>query len=171
MSTIETLFSFKGRMRRQDWWVWSLSLIVTKIAVAFSINCAIDPGGLLAASRMTSYVIGAESYLPKAVRAGLDILFLWPVLALGMKRLHDLGRSGWPVLAVNAFGLLFPRIPAPYVDWLDDAAPGFITLPIFALIIGAILWVLFDLAFRDGTPGPNRFGPSPKELGAVPVTP
>ncbi|MGH6958334.1 MAG: DUF805 domain-containing protein [Caulobacteraceae bacterium] len=27
------------------------------------------------------------------------------------------------------------------------------------------LWVLIECGFLDGTPGPNRFGPSPKGLG------
>ena len=31
-------------------------------------------------------------------------------------------------------------------------------------IIGGI-WVLIECGFLDGTPGPNRFGPSPKGLG------
>jgi uncharacterized membrane protein YhaH (DUF805 family) len=40
------------------------------------------------------------------------------------------------------------------------------------LLIGLIpligqVWLLIDLGFLDGTPGPNRFGPSPKGLGGV----
>jgi uncharacterized membrane protein YhaH (DUF805 family) len=33
-------------------------------------------------------------------------------------------------------------------------------------IIGG-LWLLIDLGFIDGTPGPNQYGPSPKGLGAT----
>ena len=38
------------------------------------------------------------------------------------------------------------------------------TLVGIVYIIGGI-WLLIDLGFLDGTPGPNRFGPSPKGLG------
>jgi uncharacterized membrane protein YhaH (DUF805 family) len=32
-------------------------------------------------------------------------------------------------------------------------------------IVGA-LWPLIELGFLDGTQGPNKFGPSPKGIGA-----
>jgi uncharacterized membrane protein YhaH (DUF805 family) len=35
-------------------------------------------------------------------------------------------------------------------------------------LIGA-LWLLIDLGFIDGTPGPNKYGPSPKGLGEAPA--
>jgi uncharacterized membrane protein YhaH (DUF805 family) len=35
-------------------------------------------------------------------------------------------------------------------------------------LIGAI-WLLVELGFLDGTPGPNKFGDSPKGLGAAPL--
>jgi uncharacterized membrane protein YhaH (DUF805 family) len=40
----------------------------------------------------------------------------------------------------------------------------------FIPLVGAI-WALVECGFLDGTPGPNKFGPSPKGLtGPAPVT-
>jgi uncharacterized membrane protein YhaH (DUF805 family) len=44
-----------------------------------------------------------------------------------------------------------------------DKSAWFLAIGLIPLI-GAI-WLLVELGFLDGTPGPNRFGPSPKGLG------
>lgn len=54
-----------------------------------------------------------------------------------IKRLHDRDKSGWWLLAMYAACLT---------------------------LIGA-LWPLIELGFLDGTPGPNKYGPSPKGVG------
>lgn len=40
----------------------------------------------------------------------------------------------------------------------------------FIPLIGA-LWTLVECGFLDGTPGPNRFGPSPKGIAGPAATP
>ena len=37
-----------------------------------------------------------------------------------------------------------------------------------ATFIG-VLWTLIECGFLDGTPGPNKYGPSPKGLGGEPT--
>jgi uncharacterized membrane protein YhaH (DUF805 family) len=63
---------------------------------------------------------------------GLAILI--PSLAVSVRRLHDIDRSGWWILIA-----LVPLI-------------GTIVLLVFALL--------------EGTAGPNRYGPNPKEATA-----
>jgi uncharacterized membrane protein YhaH (DUF805 family) len=61
----------------------------------------------------------------------LEMLFLyWVLLVLIIKRLHDLGRSGWNILL-----------------WLIPLAGQFINL-----------WNWFEFLFVKGTAGPNKFG-------------
>jgi uncharacterized membrane protein YhaH (DUF805 family) len=80
---------------------------------------------------------------PAAVFGGLgligwlvSLILLWPALANSVKRCHDRNKSGWWLLLM----------------WLASFT-----------IIGA-LWPLIELGFLDGTPGPNRFGASPKGI-------
>jgi uncharacterized membrane protein YhaH (DUF805 family) len=70
-----------------------------------------------------------------------SLVLLWPNLANDVRRCHDRDKSGW---------------------WLVLMAFACIT------IIGA-LWPLIELGFLDGTPGPNRFGPSPKGMTGAPA--
>jgi uncharacterized membrane protein YhaH (DUF805 family) len=71
----------------------------------------------------------------------LWLALLWPSLAVSVKRCHDRNKSGlWLILMYLAC----------------------------FTVIGA-LWPLIELGFLDGTPGPNKFGPSPKGLGAEPA--
>jgi uncharacterized membrane protein YhaH (DUF805 family) len=46
----------------------------------------------------------------------------------------------------------------------DRDYPGVMSLISLVPLVGS-LWALIDLGFIDGTPGPNRYGPSPKGLG------
>ena len=73
----------------------------------------------------------------------LMIALLWPSIANSVKRLHDRDKSGWWLVAMY--------------------------LACFT-VIGA-LWPLIELGFLDGTPGPNKFGPSPKGLSGPALTP
>ena len=60
---------------------------------------------------------------------------LTPALAVAIRRLHDVGKSGWFL-----FVALIP-------------------------LVGPI-WLLI-LACKDGDPGPNLYGPNPKEIPQV----
>ncbi len=73
----------------------------------------------------------------------VELALLWPSLANSVKRCHDRNKSGWWLIAYY--------------------------LACFT-IIGA-LWPLIELGFLDGTPGPNRFGPSPKGIAGPAVAP
>jgi len=161
----EALFSAKGRMRRRDWWLWSIGL-----AVVFGISEFL----------MHSF-FGRASFLEDAAFKGLPsngfqywLVFVttvghWPSVCLTAKRWHDRNRSGW----LAGFGPLV-SIPQIALQHLGAAAEGF--APQFAVgtaqaVIGFAavaygVWVLIDCGILDGTKGPNRYGPSPKGLGA-----
>ncbi len=91
MSTVSSgfgwlLFSFQGRLNRQPWWLASLALwLISSVlmGVIFSLLMQTGPDG--SPDLMT---------VPLWVHF-IGLIFLWPILALGCKRLHDTDRSGW----------------------------------------------------------------------------
>lgn len=141
------LLSFNGRIRRQHFWVgWLICLGV-------------------------GVVLG---WIP-ILGTLLSIALIWPNLAISVKRLHDMGRSGWlvvipwiaGVVGVIAAGMSvgFAALTSGYMDTEDPAAvlaiigPMFGILGIVALIqIGFLLWI----GISEGQRGDNRFGPNPK---------
>ena len=99
--------TFAGRARRREYWFFFLFYVLIYFALSFldSLFGAFDPKrgvGLLSGV----FALG----------------MLLPSLAVGARRLHDIGRSGWWLLILMAFAL------------------------------------------KDGDPGPNAYGPSPKAV-------
>ncbi|MDO4805151.1 MAG: DUF805 domain-containing protein [Lachnospiraceae bacterium] len=115
MDAIQSGFSnyanFNGRARRSEFWYWLLftfllSFVTTLIGNALKMQI-----------------------LPSI--AGLAVMV--PSIAVGVRRLHDIGKSGW-------FYLIY-LIP----------------------IVGVILMIVWGTT--DSQPGPNMYGPNPKEGG------
>ncbi len=128
MSITQMLFSFDGRIRRRDYWLYAIgSGIVIGIlinVVMMALGGPVDP--TTQQPNMTAVLVALLLYIPA----------LWIGLALQAKRWHDRDKG--------AIWLLINLLP----------------------IIGG-LWALVECGFLDGTPGPNRFGPSPKGLGGT----
>jgi uncharacterized membrane protein YhaH (DUF805 family) len=81
-------------------------------------------------------------------------------LAVTIRRLHDTNRRGWwlllPVaLSAGAFLLLVAAIA------LSMQVLALALVVALSPFIGAL--VVFVFLMLDGTPGPNRFGPDPKD--------
>jgi uncharacterized membrane protein YhaH (DUF805 family) len=79
--------------------------------------------------------------------------------------------SGWwtrmgPSFALIGCILLWPRLAISIKRLHDRGKSGLWILLVFIPVLGW-LWLLVDMGFLDGTPGPNKFGPSPKGLGAA----
>lgn len=88
MSVVDLLFSFRGRVRRADWW-YAVLLILSVFTVLY---VALDAVG----ARAVSWVLYPPLY--------------WATLAVSAKRYHDLGRSGWWLLL-----LLIPLVGPAWV--------------------------------------------------------
>jgi uncharacterized membrane protein YhaH (DUF805 family) len=105
----------------------------------------------------------------RIIAAAVDLLFLYPAVAIVIKRLHDRNRRGaYAVLYVAAaavmtggdlFGYFSDASSFDVVTWLAAA---------FVLVVG--LGFLIELGFRRGTAGPNRFGPEPSAGGGKPAS-
>ncbi|WP_339913285.1 DUF805 domain-containing protein [uncultured Brevundimonas sp.] len=144
------LFSFEGRIRRSHFWIgWLILLGVSVVAGWIPIL-----GGLIA------------------------LVLIWPNLAIAVKRLHDMGQTGWLVaipwvvtivaLVVGIGTIGFSAITnATALDNEDPAAifallaPAMGMMAVICLVnLGFLLWI----GLSSGTTGDNRFGPDPKAL-------
>lgn len=90
----EDFANFKGRARREEYWYFVLGCGIVSIAVSILVNIAVSilacwSDLILACS---SGLIFACSWVLSRL---LGLVFLVPGLAVGARRLHDTGRSGW----------------------------------------------------------------------------
>ena len=108
---------FDGRARRTEYWMFTL----VNIIISFLLGLI---EGFLGIAPELDFSILSSIY-------SLGILI--PSIAVSIRRLHDIGRSGWWFLIVFI----------PFI--------GFLVLLVFAIM--------------DSEPGPNQYGPNPKEVG------
>lgn len=103
----------------------------------------------------------AHAEATRWLRFGLAVVLLCPIAALMVRRLHDVGFSGWwlvPMLPIAAKALweLFQRIRDPY--WMQPDLPIAVALAGFAYLLAIIVLLMWN-----DQEGANRFGPNPRE--------
>ena len=110
-SIVTNLFSFQGRLRRRDYWIGVLILFVVSVVLNSIVGMMFPPTIVVSGSNTTmnmnafSGMMGASSLV--------SLIMLWPSIALGVKRCHDRGKSGFWCLLV-----LIPIIG--WLWWLID---------------------------------------------------
>lgn len=131
-------FDFSGRSRRLEYWMFVLfSIIVASILIAF-----IVAGGFQIAAFANPQAMDM-SFGPLFWLGSLLLSLFWlgsliPAIAVVVRRLHDRDMSGWWYLGIIIASMI----------------------PIINFVAGIAFLVLMLL---PGTPGPNRFGPDPKD--------
>ncbi|MGO9172866.1 MAG: DUF805 domain-containing protein [Rhodomicrobium sp.] len=144
------LFELNGRIKRVTWLTYFGALLIAETSAEFLFRWLFD-------------FPAADSSSPAAYfddSAGLlaGLIFLWPSVAVDVKRWHDIGQSGW--LTLIAYGPLF----ALYVLELGFAGTAAISekaVTALTSLMGLVFLVyLILLAARKGTPAANRFGPA-----------
>ena len=145
---------FSGRSRRKEYWMFFLGVILFYIVMALLMVGVVGAGSMAAEG-------GAGGVFAAMAGAGIVGIILLiavlglfiPSLAVGVRRLHDIDRTGWWMLA--PYG--------PYILSIVLAITGPIELAgIMNLLSLAGFILLFVFALLPGTPGPNRYGPDPK---------
>ena len=133
---------FTGRARRAEYWWFVLFGVIVGL-VATLIDYLLGLTGL-----------GAGTL----VSLGLFV----PQLAVGVRRLHDIDRSGWWLGAAMIVGAIGGGT-AGVLFGLGAGSLGPFALPfgLLALVFGSYGIVLLVWACTRGTAGPNRFGPDP----------
>jgi len=156
MTLRDKLFGFQGRLRRRDWWLLSIMLALVGLAANYLVYAILFPGA----------DFDPKWKDPGPVRPTIfvDLLSLWPTMAITFKRAHDRSKSGWTLAVIIVAGLLFSYGGDALLERFGDVA-GLAAFPLIALFV----YFVVVLGFLDGTQGPNRFGPSPKGVGDAPL--
>ena len=136
-------FEFSGRSRRKEFWMFQL----LQVLVSFVLFAIMLSGG------GAQFLAGVENENLDATVMGVPMMIggilaiLWflaafiPSLAVTIRRLHDRNLSGWWY-----GGLLIASF-----------------IPIVNIFAGIGMLVMLVVLMLDGTDGPNRFGPDPKD--------
>lgn len=161
------LFSPSGRFRRLDFlFIWlGIWLVTIAIGIAFGLSLfrQMQSMALSGADRETILHLAQGS-----VKGNLAVIMSWLIGLIiswcaAVKRLHDLGRTGWA--SCNIF------FPVHFIALV--ALAGFVA-PIAAKIVGAIwalttLYYMILIVFVEGTKNDNAYGPSPYHGDAAPT--
>ena len=137
--------SFKGRASRSEyWWFYLFSYLVTAMGS----------------------VIDTELYNPHPDDIGvfetlLGVGILLPVIAVHVRRLHDIGRSGWWVLA------LFLTVCVGAILLATELLPTWGTGLVGLILIGSVV-VNFAWLVTKGDPFENEYGPDPFDPNPAP---
>ena len=140
MSIIQFLFGFHGRVRRLHLWLF----VLVSWAIGGGLFWQFGHLGMHHGSEMmtstSSMSLSSDHwrgmhFVTHNPFAGLfGLIWLWTHLAVFVKRWHDRDKSGWMILLI--------------------------LIPIVNII--GFFWTLIECGFLDGTIGPNKFGPDPK---------
>jgi uncharacterized membrane protein YhaH (DUF805 family) len=137
-------FGFSGRIGRARYWRLTLLYLFGYVALAAL---------LITIGIMT----GATSDSPiTIVVAILCILVIIPmsvaIASIGVRRLHDRGKTGWWLMLYYAVPLW---VVSPRSEW---HGVGLIISPAGVAIV---IWALIDLGYLRGDAQTNAYGPNP----------
>lgn len=167
----DMLFGFQGRLRRRDWWIWSIVATLTYMVGLF-ITGMLVLGGV---GQLDAYLTGTLG--PRSLQTALFDLSVLPLLwiqtALAAKRAHDRNVGAAVAIGLTVFAGLLSFVPTG-VDLImgsaiSDDLFASVTQGVNLISAAASLYLLVVLGFLDGTQGPNRFGRSPKGIGGDPA--
>ena len=144
----QLFFSFEGRTRRSHFWIgWLVCLGVGVVA----------------------------GWLP-LIGAVISLALIWPNLAITVKRLHDMGQTGWLAAIPYVVGIVgvigaIVMIGSTAVfnsAALEDGDPAAVlallgpAFGLFGLIFLVCLGFLLWIGLTDSQRGDNKYGPNPK---------
>jgi uncharacterized membrane protein YhaH (DUF805 family) len=152
----ENYANFKGRARRSEYWYFVLMNLIIAIITAI-----IDKSLGLKFGTNTLYSLA---------------VFI-PGLAVAVRRLHDIGKSGKLLLffylimialaIVMVFSGLSVFMAGMNPDGLSNAGIGALGMGFFIPLIIIIAMSIYMLVLfcTNGDEGPNKYGPDPKGVG------
>lgn len=141
--------TFKGRARRSEFWWFSVLgwlLSIASYAVVFWKMAKLDEVQaqvsevMFDEEKLQALTAQAESYdstffLLIAIIGVISLLLLLPSLGVAVRRLHDVGKSGWLLIGM--------------------------IIPVVNIVVGIMLLIYY---LKDSDRGTNKYGPSPKYI-------
>ena len=158
MDAIKALYTTtEGRISRKQWWLGVVGLIIASIVLSIILGI-VGLGGTSGWGQLIAFVI-----------------LFYPNWCLGTKRRQDRDNNGTDFKAlIGVSGLLTLLQAFGIGTTLTDMGNGMIVampntiLSIAYLIVGIFgIYILIQLGFLKGTPGPNSYGPDPLGYAAA----
>ncbi len=144
---INLLLSFDGRISRTQFWIGIGFILAAELVLTLALGIPIFP------EEMKAFSI-------RLIDFAIELVTLYPMAAITVKRLHDRNQPGiyavWLIgpmtiaTFTNLFGLTGDPKNLTWLDWV-----------LALCMIVVVLASVFELGFRPGTPGENRYGPNP----------
>jgi uncharacterized membrane protein YhaH (DUF805 family) len=100
MKISKILFSTEGRLRRRDYWLYSIAITVLYIAIYF--------GVAVATGTVESLMTENPSPVLQVTEFALSVAMIWPSVCIQVKRWHDRDKS-WVWIFINLI---------PIVGWI-----------------------------------------------------
>lgn len=175
---LRKLFSPFGRLSRGGMWLWSVFLPWIAGGALLFVDIQIAGGALVFDDSQYDFFKKSFSF-----SNAFNLIYLWPsMVALPVKRFHDLGLSGWVYAGLIFIVFVSVLVVAPFMLWdsvnafpsLFEPASVFSSIAAFAQKLpawsGAVAWVVIIIAtlinfwltlVSPGQFGDNQFGPDP----------
>ena len=153
MKLQKILFSLQGRIGRRIYWLAILALIGALLVLTFA-------PFLLDSEDAAVFMVALTSQF-------IWLLSLWPMLAVGSKRLHDRNKNGWWLLVFWLLPFVLFSVGFSIVLFDDPRTGRSGDFPTGSIVILAslppALWGIVELGILPGTRGPNLYGADPAQ--------
>ena len=176
--------SFKGRASRAEYWYFQLLyLIVFTLLLGLPLLwCRIVNYGLIDWHDIQDFnaVVKYLYYIPFNVKVICLTIFWIPIVSVTVRRLHDMGKSGWwaLLLCLLQFGFMgaYPFLSDPWLLFPFDSFSHLHLsehdyysliedlLPFFDLYFLGFLFIWICFMCKNSKTGPNEYGTNPKEF-------
>jgi len=152
MSFFYLFFSLDGRISRKYFWLGLAALIAVSIFLTLIV-------GILMGVKLEAF---ADSSNPQITLIDLivNLIVLYPNLAVTAKRLHDRGRSMLLGIILTVLSLSLSALELLGLSGTPEE-PSMMLFIIAAPFAIIAIWLLIELGFLRGTKGENRYGPDP----------
>ena len=156
---------FSGRARRKEyWWFMVINFIISMVLI-FGWLIPIFKLGYNSAASGIEDIDEMDIMLTMIKNPFLYIYLLYylailiPSIAVTVRRLHDIGKSGYWAFLIYGGSFLGSISQYPLQN-TNTLAYIIIALICFAIIIISLVWM-----FTNSDYGPNQYGPNPKGEG------
>ena len=142
-------FDFHGRASRSEFWMFFGVCYMAQLV--FSIVMNVSQGVYVDAVNPISLI-----YL-----VYLMVIFI-PSLAVGVRRLHDIGKSGWYLAGALILAVILAFAIGLAIAFKSNVV-AIVSMPLFMIL----LLVFYIVPMLKGQPGENKWGPNPKDEESI----
>ena len=156
---------FSGRARRKEYWCFMLINFIIGFALMLGLMIPMVKMGFNAAASGAEDIDEMEVMLTIMKNPFMYIYIIYyfavliPSIAVTVRRLHDIGKSGYWAFLIYGGSFLGSISQYPLQN-TNTLAYIIIALICFVIIIISLVWM-----FTNSDYGPNQYGPNPKGEG------